>query len=247
MAGTTKTESGAVLVTGGSKGIGAAIAKRLAVSGFDIWLNYHTSHEHAERVRDEIVSMGRECLLLPFDVADTSASAQALSPLAERQAPFGIVHNAGITRDSLAAMMSPEEWNLVIGVHLNGFYNVVHPLLRFMMRARRGRIVAVTSVSGQTGQAGQFNYSAAKGGLIGGAKALAREVAARNILVNCVSPGLIETDMSSDVPIDKILPMIPMNRPGSADEIAGVVNFLFSSDASYITGQVIGVNGGLYI
>ena len=239
--------SRAVLVTGASRGIGAAIACRLARSGFDIWLNYKAAHDRARQVRDDIVALGRKCELLPFDVADANAAQHALSELVETVTPYGVVHNAGITRDSLAAMMTKEDWDRVMAVHLDGFYNVIHPVLRFMMRAREGRIVAVSSVSGQAGQAGQFNYSAAKAGLIGAVKALAREVAKRNILVNSVAPGLIETEMSAGMPLDAVLPLIPMNRPGKAEEVSGVVNFLFSDDASYMTGQVIGVNGGLYM
>ena len=239
--------SRAVLVTGASRGIGAAIACRLARSGFDIWLNYRSAHDRARQVRDDIVALGRKCELLPFDVADANAAQDALSALVDSGTPYGVVHNAGITRDSLAAMMTKEDWDRVMAVHLDGFYNVIHPVLRFMMRAREGRIVAVSSVSGQAGQAGQFNYSAAKAGLIGAVKALAREVARRNILVNSVAPGLIETEMSAGMPLDAVLPLIPMNRPGKAEEVSGVVNFLFSDDASYMTGQVIGVNGGLYM
>ena len=235
------------MVTGGSRGIGAAIAIRLASSGFDIWLNYRSDHDTASRVRDEIVSMGRECVLLPFDVSDFDAAEQALQPLLDETVPFGIVHNAGFARDGLAAMMSKKDWDAVIGVHLDGFFNIVHPVLKLMMRKRRGRIVAITSVSGQTGQAGQFNYSAAKAGVEGAVRALAREVAPRNILVNCVAPGLVETDMTSGLPVEEIIPLIPMRRPAQAEEIAGAVAFLLSRDSSYITGQVIGVNGGLYM
>ncbi len=235
------------MVTGGSRGIGAAIAVRLASSGFDIWLNYRSDHEAASRVRDDIVAMGRECVLLPFDVSDFDAAEKAVRPLLDETVPYGIVHNAGFARDSLAALMTREEWDAVMGVHLDGFFNIVRPVLRLMMRKRRGRIVAITSVSGQAGQAGQFNYSAAKAGLEGAVKALAREVAPRNILANCVAPGLVETDMTSGLAVEEIIPLIPMRRPGRAEEIAGAVAFLFSRDASYITGQVIGVNGGLYM
>lgn len=243
----THSNDRAVLITGGSRGIGAAIARRLASSGFDIWLNYHAGHESARTTRDDIVKAGGKCVLVPFDVADHEAAHRALESMLDAQTPFGIVHNAGITRDSLAALMSRQEWDIVMGVHLDGFFNVVRPVLKLMLRARQGRIVAISSVSGQTGQAGQFNYSAAKAGLEGAVKALAREVSRRNILVNAVAPGLIETEMTESAPVEKLIPLIPMNRQGRAEEVAGTVDFLFSEDASYITGQVIGVNGGLYM
>ena len=154
---------------------------------------------------------------------------------------------SGCTRDGLAAMMSKKDWDDVINVHLSGFFHVVRPVLKTMLRKRRGRIIAISSVSGETGQAGQFNYSAAKAGLIGAVKALAKEVARRNILVNVVSPGLIETEMTRDLPEEKLLPLIPLNRFGRPEEVAGIVNFLLGNDATYITGQVISVNGGLYM
>ena len=181
------SDSSAVLVTGASKGIGAAIALRLAESGHDIWLNYRSDHDGAAEVGRRIESLGRKCVLLPFDVADEGAVNEALNPLLDDETPFGLVHNAGITRDSLLAMMRTEDWDLVIKVHLTGFFLVSRLIVKSMMSARRGRIVAVASTSGEAGQPGQFNYSAAKGGMISAAKALAREVAKRNILVNVVS------------------------------------------------------------
>ncbi len=236
-----------VLISGASKGIGAAIAVRLAKSGYDIWLNYRSDHKGAERVKTAIEAEGSACTLLPFDISDEKAVQEALGPLLEVEVPYGLVHNAGVTRDGLVAMMPRKDWDLVLGVHLTGFFHLTRPVVRAMLPERRGRIIAISSVSGEVGQAGQFNYSAAKAGLIGAAKSLAREVARRNILVNVVSPGLVETEMTKDVPKDRLLPSIPIGRFGAPEEVAGIVNFLLSDEAGYITGQVIGVNGGLYM
>jgi 3-oxoacyl-[acyl-carrier protein] reductase len=233
------------LVVGGSRGIGRATAIRLAKSGCDLWLTYRSNHEQAASAKAEIEALGRRCELLCFDVADREATDAALRPLAEATPPDIVVFNAGVTRDNLLVWMKPEEWSDVIRTDLDGFYNVTTSVLFAMIRARRGRIVAVASVSGQVGQAGQVNYSAAKAGLIGACKALAREVGKRNILVNVVAPGLIETDMTSHLPKDKILPMIPLNRIGQVDDVASVIEFLCREPAMYIHGQVIGINGGL--
>lgn len=236
-----------VFITGASRGIGAAIARRLARSGYDIWLNYHANHEAAVRVRDDIESSGRNCTLLPFDVADEESAQQALLPLLDKEVPYAFVHNAGVTRDALAAMMSRSDWDTVLDVHLTAFFLLSRMLVKVMLSKRKGRIVAIASVSGETGQAGQMNYCAAKAGLIGACKALARETAKRDILVNVVSPGLIETDMIEGLATERYLPAIPLGRIGRSEEVAGIVNFLLSDEATYITGQVIAVNGGLYM
>jgi len=236
-----------VLITGGSRGIGAAIALGLAKAGYDIWLNYHTNTQRAEEVKSRIESLGRACLLLPFDVSDEAAAKEALSPLLAEQAPYALVHNAGITRDALAANMTREQWDSVIGIHLTAYYILTRLVLKPMLLARGGRIVAIASISGEVGEVGQMNYSAAKAGLIGASKALAREMGRCGVLVNVVSPGLIETDMTSGLPMDKIKPLIPLRRAGKPEEVAGVVEFLLGEGAGYITGQVIGVNGGLYM
>ncbi len=236
---------GIALVLGGSRGIGRATAVRLAKAGFEIWLTYRSNHTEAQATQSQIESLGRRCELLAFDVADHAAVVAALQPKVEETAPAVVVYNAGITRDNLMVWMKPEEWTDVIRTDLDGFYNVINTVLFAMIRARKGRIIAVSSVSGVVGQAGQVNYSAAKAGLIGACKALAREVGKRNICVNVVAPGLIETDMTENLPKEQILPMIPLGRIGKVDDVASVIEFLCREPNMYITGQVIGINGGL--
>ena len=232
-------------MVGGSRGIGRAIAIRLARSGCDIWLTYRSNHEQAQQTQGQIESLGRRCELMCFDVGDLAAAEKILRPKVEDISPAIVVFNAGITRDNLLVWMKPQEWNDVVRTDLDGFYNIMNCVLFAMLRARRGRIVAVASVSGQVGQAGQVNYSAAKAGLIGACKALAREVGKRNICVNVVAPGLIETDMTANLPKEQILPMIPLARFGQVEDVASVVEFLCREPAMYIHGQVIGINGGL--
>jgi len=235
-------------ITGASRGIGAAIAERLAQDGFEVVLNFRVNQALAEAVAKRIVAAGRQAELLPFDIIDRSAARTALEALlARRGAPDVVVLNAGITCDGLLGMMGDADWDQVIATALGGFYNIVRPLIAELVRARKGRIVTIASSSGQTGNAGQVNYSAAKGGVIGATKALAREVAHRGVTVNCVAPGLISTDMTKDLPLAKMLQTVPLGRIGTPEEVAHAVSFLCSPLAGYITGQVIGVNGGLVI
>ncbi|MDR1947289.1 MAG: 3-oxoacyl-ACP reductase FabG [Desulfovibrio sp.] len=240
------TEVKTALVTGASKGIGKAAALRLARDGFDLWVNYRSDTEGAEEVRRNIEGLGRACILLRFDVADAEACAEALTPLLEERTPYALVNNAGFSRDGLMAMMPEKDWRDVLSVHLDGFFNVTGLVLRSMLRKRQGRIVTVVSTSGQTGVGGQVNYSAAKSGLIGATRSLAVEVAKRNILVNAVAPGFIDTEMVSSLPRNRVLPLVPMERFGLPEEVAGAISFLCSPDASYITGQTLAVNGGIF-
>jgi 3-oxoacyl-[acyl-carrier protein] reductase len=237
-----------VLITGSSRGIGRAIALRLAKDGYDIVVHCRSRIEDAERVAAEIRAAGKAARVLQFDVTDREACAVALNRDMEANgAYYGVVANAGLAHDAAFPAMSGEAWDSVIRGNLDAFYNVVQPIVMPMVRRRApGRIVTMSSVSGLMGNRGQVNYSAAKAGVIGATKALAIELAKRQITVNCVAPGLIETEMVDEhVPMEEILKAIPMQRVGTAAEVAGIVSFLLSSEASYITRQVIAVNGGL--
>lgn len=236
-----------VLVTGASRGIGRAIALRLARDGHDIVVHYRNRVEEAEQVVAQITALGRQARLMQFDVADRAAAAEALDADIEAYgAYYGVVCNAGITRDTAFPAMTGEEWDSVLHTNLDGFYNVLHPVVMPMVQTRRpGRIVTLASVSGIIGNRGQVNYSASKAGIIGATKALAVELAKRQITVNCVAPGLIETDMMEPHIVEEALKIIPAKRVGQPDEVAAVVSFLMAKDAAYVTRQVISVNGGL--
>lgn len=239
--------SDTILVTGASRGIGRAIAERLARDGFDIVVHYHKSRDAAAAVAEAVHAAGRQARLVCFDSADRAATRDALeADIAEHGAYYGVVLNAGIVRDAAFPMLTDEAWDAVLDTNLDGFYNVIKPCVMPMIGRRApGRIVSLSSVAGLMGNRGQVNYSAAKAGIIGATKALALELAKRRITVNCVAPGVIETDMTHDMPVDGMKTMIPQQRMGRPEEVAGAVSFLCSADASYITRQVISVNGGL--
>ena len=237
-------------VTGGSRGIGRAVALKLAAQGWPVVINYRSNHEAAQAVVDEITAAGGKAELLPFDVADAACADAALDQW-EQQHPDDyvavLVNNAGIRRDGMMFMMGDDDWHRVIDTTLDGFFYITRRLLKHMMPRRRGgRIINMTSLSGLKGLPGQTNYSAAKAALIGATKALAQEVAARGVTVNAVAPGFIATDMTSDLNEAELTKMIPAGRFGKPEEVAALVAFLASDDAAYITGQAISINGGLY-
>ena len=235
------------LVTGASRGLGSAIAIRLAKAGYDIWANYLNNHQAAKELEAQIHSIGRKCTLLPFDVTNEEHVQSALGKLIETDTPEVLINNAGFNKDMLMMWMKQEEWQSVIDVSLKGFFLVTKTVLLGMLKRRSGRIINIVSTAGQSGLPGQVNYSAAKAGLIGATKSLAQEVVSKNVIVNAVSPGFIETDMTANLPKDQIIKSIPVKRFGTPDEVAAVVEFLCSSDAGYIVGQVISVNGGIYM
>jgi 3-oxoacyl-[acyl-carrier protein] reductase len=236
-----------ILVTGASKGIGRAIAERLARDGFAVTVHYGRDRAGAEASLAAISEAGGEGRLLTFDTADRTKCREVLeADMAEHGTYYGAVLNAGIARDNAFPAMSDEDWDAVLDTNLKGFYNVLKPIVMPLVSARRGgRIVALSSVSGLIGNRGQVNYSAAKAGIIGAAKALAVELAKRSITVNCVAPGLIKTQMIDALPVEDALKMVPMRRLGRPEEVAAVVSFLCSDEASYVTRQVISVNGGM--
>lgn len=238
------------LVTGGSRGIGRAICLKLAEDlNYNILLNYHSNNEAAEATKVEIEKLGVKCNILKFDVSDSDATRNSIekwkseNPDAEIEI---LINNAGITKDGLFIFTNKEAWNSVIDTSLNGFYNVTQAVLKGMLRSRYGRVINIVSLSGLKGNPGQVNYSAAKGAMISATKALAQEIGKRKVTVNAVAPGFIQSDMTKDFDENELKKHIPLNRFGEAEEVANLVSFLASDKSSYITGEVININGGLY-
>lgn len=238
-----------VLITGSSRGIGKATAIYLAKSGYSIVLHCNSNIEKAKNTAKEIEQLGQNCRILQFNIKNRKECKTVIEKdIQENGVYYGVVLNAGIARDNVFPILEENEWDEVIDTNLGGFYNVLKPIVMPMIEKRiKGRIVAMSSVSGLCGNRGQVNYSASKAGIIGAAKALSLELAKRQITVNTIAPGIIETDMTAELPVDEVKKLIPMRRLGQAKEVASLINYLLSEDASYITGQVISVNGGLYL
>ncbi len=238
-----------VLVTGASGGIGKAVAKRLASDGFSLLLHYNSNEERAHKVLEEIETQGGQGQLIQFNVSNSAQVEESLDAFFQNLEGefYGLVNNAGIHIDTMAGLMSDEDFDKVIQTNLYGAFYVLRYGLKKLMRNRKGSIVNMASLAGQVGNAGQLNYAASKAGLIAMTKTLSVELAKRNIRVNAVSPGLIETDMVNDIPgLENMVKQIPLQRMGQPEEVAGAVSFLFSKDSTYITGQTISVNGGLF-
>ena len=237
-------EKSTALVIGGSRGIGKAICKRLAIDGYHVVINYRSNTPEAQKTLSEIQESGGSAELLQFDITDRAATRCALENLLKTLTVNVLVLCAGIRKDELLVFMTEENWDLVLDTNLRSFYSLVKPVLKQMLLSRTGRIIVISSTSGQSGLPGQVHYSATKAGLIGAVKALAQECAKRNVLVNAVTPGFIETEMTNDMDKSQLARNIPLQRFGTAAEVASAVSFLASPDSSYITGQVIAVNGG---
>lgn len=235
-----------VLITGASRGIGRETAKYLAKNGYDLVLHCNKNIKMLEELQKEL--NGVSIRLLQFDISNREECKVKLTEDIEKNGVYyGVVLNAGIAKDNPFPVMEDSEWDSVINTNLNGFYNVMKPIIMPMIQNRCGRIVALSSVSGLAGNNGQINYSASKAGIIGAVKALSRETAKRKITVNCVAPGIIDTDMTTEIDEEIIKQIVPMKRSGSPKEVASLINYLMSEDAGYITGQVISVNGGMYL
>ena len=234
------------IITGASRGIGRATAVQLARAGYFVIINFKTNETAAQETLNMVKSEGGDGTIIPFDVADSEQTRNAVKTITEQYKNIqALINNAGITADGLFMLLGGEEWGSVINTSLNGFYHMTKPILREMIRKKRGSIVSVSSLSALMPNRGQANYAAAKAGIIAASRSLASEVARFGVRVNVVAPGLIETDMIKDAPVDQIKQIIPMARLGKPQEVASVIRFLCSDDASYVTGQVIGINGGI--
>jgi len=241
------SDSRNALVVGGSRGIGRAICLRLARDGFYVAINYRSNTFEAEKTLADIREAGGDGRLCPFDITDRTAARTALDSLLGSLTIETLVMSAGVRSDQLLIFMTDAQWDEVIDTNLRSFHTIVRPVVKQMLLDRKGRIIVISSTSGQSGLPGQVHYAATKAGLIGAVKALAQECAKRNVLVNAVTPGFIETDMTGDMDRSQVTARIPMTRFGTAAEVASVVSFLASPDSSYVTGQVIAVNGGIYM
>ena len=234
------------LVTGAGRGIGRAIAVGLAETGCFVYINFRSNTQEAEKTLALVKKAGSNGALLPFDVSDMAAAQDAVKGVFKEKGFIDIlVNNAGIRDDMLMAFMKAENWQKVLDINMTGFFNVTKPVVKKMLSKKKGRIINIASTSGQMGQAGQVNYSASKAGVIGATKALAREIASRGITVNAIAPGFIQTDMVEGLPLDEIAQSVPAGRLGKPEEVAAAVRFLSSPEAGYITGQVLGINGGI--
>lgn len=241
------SEKRTALVTGGSRGIGKAISLRLAREGFHVVINYRSNHAEAEATVREIVDQGGTAECHAFDIGDKTAVAGALSPLLEQHTIHTLVFSAGIHHDALLVFMEEQQWEQVLRTNLASFYYVAKPVVKQMLLSRTGRVIVISSTSGESGLAGQVNYAASKAGIIGAVKSLAQECAKRNVLVNAVTPGFILTEMTGDMDVKQLASRVPLGRLGEPSEVAGAVAFLASDDSSYMTGQVLRVNGGVYM
>lgn len=236
-----------VIVTGASRGLGREIALKLADLQYSLWITYQSNDEKAKAVQEEIQSKGVSCRLMKFDIKDEQTTSESLKlAIEEEGTPWGLINNAGITDDGLFVRQSKEQWSRVVETGLHGFFNVTKPVVSAMLKKKEGRVINISSVVGLSGNPGQVNYASAKAGLIGATKSLALELARRNILVNCIAPGFIETDMTEALNQDEMKKKIPLGRLGQPRHIAGMVSFLLEEDNDYITGQTFSVNGGLY-
>ncbi|MBF0198396.1 MAG: 3-oxoacyl-ACP reductase FabG [Planctomycetes bacterium] len=234
-----------VMVTGASRGLGRSIAYELADAGYDLWLTYQSSDAKALEVKEEVESKGVKCRLMKFDICDREKCASVISEALQDETPWGLVNNAGITDDGLFIRMKADQFDRVVDTGLKGLFNVTQPIVSAMLKKKQGRVINMSSVVGIMGNPGQFNYAAAKAGMIGATKSLAKEVARRNILVNCIAPGYIATEMTEGLNVEAIAKSIPLQRLGDPKNIADMVQFLLGKGGDYITGQVISINGGL--